>query len=333
MLGKAGRYVRRNHLALLALFVALGGSAIAAGKIGPNGIRRNAIRSRHIKDGAVTGADVLDGGLSGADLQDGTVTAADVQKGSLTGTNIADGSLTPGDLKPESLTGGSILDGSLTGADVRAESLLGTDILNGTLTGADVLDQGLTGNDVQEGSLTGADVQNESLSGEDVFNGSLTGADLGGATVAPSNLAVIPSARVRRTTSQSIPSGSFNAIQLTSETWDNGGLHSNVNNTRLTAPIDGVYLITANVFWAANTTGRRDLGIAVNGGFVAFDARPATSAVSEVPLAVTTTYLLEAGDFVEAKVEQTSGGALNLDAGSGGSETSPEVSMTWLGPG
>jgi len=161
----------------------------------------------------------------------------------------------------------------------------------------------------------------------------LTGADLGAATVAPSNLAVIPSARVRRTTSQSIPNGTFTAIQLTSETWDHLGLHSNVNNTRLTAPIDGVYLITASVFWAPSSTGRRDLGIAVNGNFVAFVAQPATSAVSEVPLSVTTVYLLEAGDFAEAKVEQTSGGALNLDAGSGGSETSPEVSMTWLGPG
>jgi hypothetical protein len=208
----------------------------------------------------------------------------------------ADASLTPGNRKPETLTG-------------------------------------VTGNDIQEGSLTGADVQNESLSGEDVANGSLTGADLGAATVSPSNLAVIPSARVRRTAVQSIPSGTFTAIQLTSETWDNLGLHSSVNNTRLTAPIDGVYLITANVFWAPNTTGRRDLGLAVNGHFVAFVAQPATSAVSEVPLTVTTAYLLEAGDFAEAKVEQTSGAGLNLDVGTGGSETSPEVSMTWLGPG
>ncbi len=332
-LGKAGRYARRNHLAILALFIALGGTALATGKIGPNGIRKNAIRSRHIKDGAVTGADVLDGGLTGADVADGSLAGADVQKGSLTGVNVADGSLTPADLKPESLTGESVLNGSLTGADVKAESLLGTNILNGTLTGADVLDQGLTGNDIQEGSLTGADVQSESLTGEDVANGSLTGADLAAGTVGPANLAQIPSARVRRTATQSIPSGGFTAIQLTSETYDHQGLHSTAtNNTRLTAPIGGVYLITANVFWADNTTGARDLGIAVNGAFVAFVGQAATSATSEVPLSVTTVYLMNAGDFAEAKVEQTTGAALNLGVGSGGSETSPEVSMTWLGP-
>ena len=332
MLGKAGRYVRQNHLALLALFIALGGSAIAAGKIGPNGIRKDAIRSRHIKDGAVTGADVLDGGLTGADLQDQSITGSDVQKGSLTGVEVADGSLSPEDLRAKSLTGDNILDGSLTGAQVRAESLLGTNILNGTVTGADVLDQGLTGNDVQEGSLTGADVQSESLTGEDVFNGSITGADLGAGAVGASNLAQIPSARVRRTANQSIPNGAFTAIQLTSETYDHQGLHSSVNNSRLTAPIDGVYLITANAFWAPSSTGRRDLGITVDGNFVAFVAQPATTAVSEVPLSVTTVYLMSAGDFAEAKVEQTSGSALNLEVAGGGSETSPEVSMTWLGP-
>jgi hypothetical protein len=332
---KVGTYLRQNHLALLALFIALGGTgAYAAGKIGPSGIRKNAIRSQHIKNGAVTGADVLDGGLTGADLQDQSITGADVQKSSLTGLDVGDGSLTAADLKAESLTGTSILNGSLSGADVRAESLLGTNILNGTLTGLDVADGSLTGADVQEGGLTGADVQSESLTGEDVFNGSLSGADLAAGTVAPSNLAVIPSARVRRTATQSIPNGSFTAIQLTSETWDHLGLHSSTNNTRLTAPIDGVYLITANVFWASNTSGGRVLGITVNGGsFIGFVAQPASSVFPEVPLSVTTAYLLGAGDFIEAKVQQTSGGALNLDASSGGAETSPEVSMTWLGPG
>jgi hypothetical protein len=334
MTRKFGIYVRQNHLALLALFIALGGTgAYAAGKIGPNGIRKNAIRSRHIQDGAVTGADVLDGGLTGADLQDGSVTGSDVQKGSLSGIEVSDGSLTRADLATETLTGTSVLNGSLTGADVGNETLLGTNILNGTLTGADVLDQGLTGSDVQEGSLTGADVQAESLTGADVFNGSLTGADLAGATVAPANLAIIPSARVRRTATQSIPNGNFASIQLTSETWDTAGLHSGTNNTRLTAPIDGIYMLTANVFWAGNSNGERDLGIEINGSkFVGFVADSAAD-TSESPEALSTVYLMNAGDFAEARVEQTSGGALNLGVSSGGAETSPEVSMTWLGPG
>lgn len=335
MTRKFGNYLRQNHLALLALFIALGGTgAYAAGKIGPNGIRKNAIRSRHIQDGAVTGADVLDGGLTGADLQDGSVTGSDVQKGSLSGIEVGDGGLTRADIAAETLTGASVLNGSLTGADIGNESLLGTNVLNGTLTGADVLDQGLTGADIQEGSLTGADVQSESLGGDDVFNGSLTGADLAPGTVAPTNLAIIPSARVRRTATQSIPSGTLAAIQLTSETWDTAGLHSNAtNNTRLTAPIDGIYMLTANVFWAGNSTGERDLAIEINGNKAIGLTADSAAAVSETPQALSTVYLMNAGDFAEARVEQTSGGALNLGVASGGAETSPEVSMTWLGPG
>ena len=51
-------YVRRHHVALLALFVALGGSAYAAKKIGSKGIKTNAVKSRHIAPGQVTPGDV-----------------------------------------------------------------------------------------------------------------------------------------------------------------------------------------------------------------------------------------------------------------------------------
>jgi hypothetical protein len=46
-------YLRRHHLALLALFVALGGSAYAAHKIGSGQIRKNAVKARHIAPNAV----------------------------------------------------------------------------------------------------------------------------------------------------------------------------------------------------------------------------------------------------------------------------------------
>ena len=45
--------IRRNAIALLALFVALGGTAVAVDKIGSNDIAGNAVRSKHIKDGQV----------------------------------------------------------------------------------------------------------------------------------------------------------------------------------------------------------------------------------------------------------------------------------------
>lgn len=55
-------FLRQNAIGLLALCVALSGTAYAAGKIGARDIERNAIRTAHIKRGQVKGSD-LAGGL------------------------------------------------------------------------------------------------------------------------------------------------------------------------------------------------------------------------------------------------------------------------------
>src|SRR5262245_58340941 len=46
-------FVKRHHVAMLALFVLLGGSAYAAGKIGSKRIKTNAVKERHIAPNAV----------------------------------------------------------------------------------------------------------------------------------------------------------------------------------------------------------------------------------------------------------------------------------------
>jgi len=63
MLRRIGTYVRQHHLALLALFIALTGTASAA-----TGYPANIIGTRQLKDNAVTSAKVKDGSLTGADI-------------------------------------------------------------------------------------------------------------------------------------------------------------------------------------------------------------------------------------------------------------------------
>jgi hypothetical protein len=55
---RIGSYLRQHHLALLALVVALSGTAYAATKVGPDDIARNAVRSKHIKKGQVKKKDL-----------------------------------------------------------------------------------------------------------------------------------------------------------------------------------------------------------------------------------------------------------------------------------
>lgn len=68
MFGRIGSYLRANHLALLALFCALGGGAYAAATIGPGDIKKNAVRAKHVKKNAIRGAEVKNGTLRAREL-------------------------------------------------------------------------------------------------------------------------------------------------------------------------------------------------------------------------------------------------------------------------
>lgn len=82
-----GRYVRRHHLALLALFVALGGTAYAAVEL-----ERNQVKSRHIGPGQVKKPDIAARAVNSAKVADRTLRGIDFAPGQLpTGAQGATG--------------------------------------------------------------------------------------------------------------------------------------------------------------------------------------------------------------------------------------------------
>jgi hypothetical protein len=62
-----GDFLRRNAIALVALMVALGGTAVAAT------VAKNTVTSKSIKNGKVKSADVQDDGLTAIDIDEGTL--------------------------------------------------------------------------------------------------------------------------------------------------------------------------------------------------------------------------------------------------------------------
>jgi hypothetical protein len=70
-------------VALLALFVALGGSSYAAVKIGARDIQRGAVGTRAIANNSVRSADIHDATVSGADVKDDSLTNADIDNTNL----------------------------------------------------------------------------------------------------------------------------------------------------------------------------------------------------------------------------------------------------------
>jgi hypothetical protein len=93
-------------VALLALFTALSGSAVAL-----NG--RNRVLTDDIKNGHVRTPDIRNGAVTAGKLAPGAVTTTQLGPDSVTSFNVVD----------EGLTGGDIDDESLTGEDIQEQTL------------------------------------------------------------------------------------------------------------------------------------------------------------------------------------------------------------------
>ena len=149
--------------------------------------------------------------------------------------------------------------------------------------------------------------------------------------VTPASMAIIPSVRAFRSTNQTITSGSNQTITFNSERWDTNAMHDpTTNSSRLVAPIDGVYTISANVVWSGGACGGGCfLGVHRNGGsFIGTASNPEAGSF-ELDQSLTTQYALKAGDYVEVQVYQGSGASHQLLVIP---NVSPEFAMTWLGP-
>ena len=132
------------------------------------------------------------------------------------------------------------------------------------------------------------------------------------------------SARAFHSAAQSIPDNTTTSVALNSERWDTDGIHDNVtNNSRLTAQTAGKYIITGHVSWASNATGIRQVAIRLNGATGIAQTRNATGDGRHQSIA--TVYDFAVNDYVEMRVVQVSGGALNLDASG---NISPEFTLT-----
>jgi hypothetical protein len=74
MFGSLTSYLRQHHVGVLALFVALSGTAYAAAlprnSVGPAQLKTNAVTSPKIKKNAVTGAKVKSDSLTGLDINE-----------------------------------------------------------------------------------------------------------------------------------------------------------------------------------------------------------------------------------------------------------------------
>jgi hypothetical protein len=258
-------YLRRHHIGLLALFIALGGTSYAAVSLSAN-----SVGARELKNRAV----------GSSELRDGSVKKRDLRAQLLASLEGGGGSGSTGPAGPAGQKG----------------------------------DAGPAGPAGDAGET--------------------------------------PAARVRRTTdTQIVPNatGPMGATVVefpdpTAEQYDIGGMFDQAaDNTVLTIPVTGTYIVTGAVRWAASTVetpgvqagGMRNLflhgptSMTGQGGIRASSSVPASTAAADTTRQnVATTERFNAGDQVFLSVLQTSGGSVALDA----SQNQIHLSAAFVGP-
>lgn len=79
-----------NVMSVLAVFIALGGSALAISRnsVGTRELKRDAVKSKIVKDGQIKSRDVKDGNLTGEDFANDSIDGSKIKPDSITGREI-----------------------------------------------------------------------------------------------------------------------------------------------------------------------------------------------------------------------------------------------------
>jgi hypothetical protein len=88
-----GRLNFANLTALLALFLALGGSSYAALSVGSEQIANNGVRSEDLRNNDVRGRDIRIDTVRGTDVRDGDLRGRDMRYNTLTGADVKESTL------------------------------------------------------------------------------------------------------------------------------------------------------------------------------------------------------------------------------------------------
>jgi hypothetical protein len=153
-------------VALLALFVALGGPAQAAKLINGARIKEDSVASKQIKDRSLKLRDLAPGAIGSltktpngsvgpSQLAENAVTTRAIAPGSVLTGNIADNSLTAADLGTNSVGSDEVADNAIGQSEIRNNGVSASEIADNSIDGGEIVDGGLSIRDVarQVGTL------------------------------------------------------------------------------------------------------------------------------------------------------------------------------------
>lgn len=146
------RLTYSNVIATMALFIALGGAAVAAG------LPKNSVGPKQIKRGAVT--------------------AAKIRKQAVNSAKLANGAVTIGKLAPNSVGPGNIGNGAVTTAKLGEGSVIAKSIKNSVVTTNKLNNEAVTTAKLGKEAVTTGKLDNEAVTSAKLGKGSVTAAKL-----------------------------------------------------------------------------------------------------------------------------------------------------------
>lgn len=112
-------------------------------------------------------------------------------------------------------------------------------------------------------------------------------------------------------TSQTITTGVDTAITFNSTIFDSHGMFNVANNTRLTIPIEGLYLLGADIPWDT-TSAFKQIRFRLNGSLFFWTATHIRPVSGAFPNNIQYTYTFSVGDYVEVIAQHQQGSDLNV---------------------
>ena len=167
-----GHLTFANVMSAAALFVALGGTAVAA---------TAALDGPAPGQNSVGSLDIINGQVQSADIQDNSVVSSKVKEDSLTAVDVAQNTL--GFRETATSQSDEIAAGSIDEWDVANGSLMGVDIADHSIGASDIGSQQVGSDEVSNDSLLQSDIRAGAVTGDEVLDDSVTGADINESTL------------------------------------------------------------------------------------------------------------------------------------------------------
>jgi len=130
------RVQRPSHatvIAYLALFIALSGTAIAAKKVGSDGLKKAAVTTKKIADGAVKTSKLGDDAVTGAKLDNGSVGEGKIASDAVTANKLAQNSIGTNKIRDDAVESAKIGSGAVVEAKIGNDAVTGSKVAPGSL--------------------------------------------------------------------------------------------------------------------------------------------------------------------------------------------------------